>query len=56
MSRLLVSLGDQVKAGEPLAEVDSPDFATAISAYRKALATAQTTRRLADMDKELIAA
>ena len=42
VSRLLVSLGDQVKAGDPLAEVDSPDFATAISAYRKALATAQT--------------
>jgi membrane fusion protein, heavy metal efflux system len=54
VSRLLVSPGDQVKAGDPLAEVDSPDFATAISAYRKALATAQTTRRVADMDKDLI--
>ncbi len=54
VSRLLVSPGDQVKAGDPLAEVDSPDFATAISAYRKALATAQTTRRVAEMDKDLI--
>jgi cobalt-zinc-cadmium efflux system membrane fusion protein len=54
VSRLLVSPGDQVKAGDPLAEVDSPDFASAISAYRKALATAQTTRRLADMDKDLL--
>jgi membrane fusion protein, heavy metal efflux system len=54
VSRLLVSPGDQVKAGDPLAEVDSPDFATAISAYRKALATAQTARRVADMDKDLI--
>ncbi|MFZ0827325.1 MAG: efflux RND transporter periplasmic adaptor subunit [Verrucomicrobiia bacterium] len=54
VSRLLVSLGDQVKAGDPLAEVDSPDFATAISAYRKALATAQTARQVADMDKDLI--
>jgi cobalt-zinc-cadmium efflux system membrane fusion protein len=54
VSRLLVSLGDNVKAGDPLAEVDSPDFATAISAYRKALATAQTLRRVADMDKDLI--
>jgi cobalt-zinc-cadmium efflux system membrane fusion protein len=54
VSRLLVSPGDQVKAGDPLAEVDSPDFATAISAYRKALATALTTRRIADMDKDLI--
>jgi cobalt-zinc-cadmium efflux system membrane fusion protein len=54
VSRLLVSLGDQVKAGDPLAEVDSPDFAAAISAYRKALATAQTARRVADLDKDLI--
>jgi len=49
-----VNPGDNVKAGDPLAEVDSPDFATAISAYRKALATAQTLRRVADMDKDLL--
>jgi cobalt-zinc-cadmium efflux system membrane fusion protein len=54
VSRLLVSPGDTVKAGDPLAEVDSPDFAAAISAYRKALATAQTLRRVADMDMDLI--
>jgi membrane fusion protein, heavy metal efflux system len=54
VSRLLVSLGAQVKAGDPLAEVYSPDFATAIGAYRKALATAKTDRRLADLDKDLI--
>ena len=54
VSRLLVSVGDQVKPGDPLAEVDSPDFAAAISAYRKALATAQTLRRVADMDKDLL--
>jgi cobalt-zinc-cadmium efflux system membrane fusion protein len=54
VSRLLVSLGDRVKKGDPLAEVASPDFATAISAYQKALATAQTDRRLADLDKDLI--
>ena len=54
VSRLLVSPGDKVKAGDPLAEVDSPDFAAAISAYRKALSTAQTLRRVADMDKDLI--
>ena len=55
VTRLLVSPGDQVKAGDVLAEVDSPDFATAISAYRKALATAQTTRRIADVDRDLFA-
>jgi membrane fusion protein, heavy metal efflux system len=55
VSRLLVSLGDRVKQGAALAVVDSPDFAAAIGAYRKAIATAQTSRRLADLDKELIA-
>ena len=54
VSKLLVNPGDKVKAGDPLAEVDSPDFAAAISAYRKARATAQTLRRVADMDKDLI--
>jgi cobalt-zinc-cadmium efflux system membrane fusion protein len=54
VSRLLVSLGQKVKKGEPLAAVESPDFATAISAYHKALATAQTDRRLADLDKDLL--
>jgi len=54
VSKLLVNPGDKVKVGDALAEVDSPDFAAAISAYRKALATAQTLRRVADMDKDLI--
>ena len=54
VSRLLVSPGQQVKKGDPLAVVDSPDFATAVSAYRKARATAQTARRLADLDKDLL--
>ena len=54
VSRLVVSLGDQVRKGGALAEVDSSDFAAAIGAYRKALATAKTNRRLADLDKDLI--
>jgi cobalt-zinc-cadmium efflux system membrane fusion protein len=54
VSRLLVSLGAQVQAEQPLAEVDSPDFATAVSAYRKALATAKITRLLAEQDQRLI--
>jgi cobalt-zinc-cadmium efflux system membrane fusion protein len=53
VSRLLVSPGDRVKKGQPLAVVDSPDFAVAVSAYRKAIVTAQTLRRLADMDMDL---
>jgi cobalt-zinc-cadmium efflux system membrane fusion protein len=54
VSRLLVAPGDRVKKGDPLALVESADFATAISAYRKAIATAQTTRRLADLDKDIL--
>jgi cobalt-zinc-cadmium efflux system membrane fusion protein len=54
VSHLLVSLGQKVKKGQPLATVDSPDFASAISAYQKALATAKTNRHLADLDKDLL--
>jgi membrane fusion protein, heavy metal efflux system len=53
VTRVLVSLGDHVKPGEPLAAVDSPDFAAAIGSYRKALASARTARRLADLEKDL---
>jgi cobalt-zinc-cadmium efflux system membrane fusion protein len=55
VSRLLVSPGDQVKKGQPLAMVSSPDYAAALGTYRKALATASNARRLADMDKDLLA-
>jgi cobalt-zinc-cadmium efflux system membrane fusion protein len=54
VSRLLVSPGQRVEKGEPLAEVDSPDFASAVSAYRKAVSTAQTLRRVASMDRDLV--
>lgn len=53
VTRLLVALGAKVKKGDALAAVDSPDFAAAVGAYHKALATAQTNRRLADLDKDL---
>jgi cobalt-zinc-cadmium efflux system membrane fusion protein len=53
VTRLLVSPGQQVAAGQALAMVDSSDFAAATSAYAKAVATARTTRQLADTDKEL---
>ncbi len=54
VARLLVAPGDKVKKGQALALVDSPDFAAAIGAYRKALVTAKNARRLADMDKDLV--
>lgn len=54
VARLLVSPGQKVRKGDPLATVSSPDFAAAISAYGKALATAKNTRRVADVDKDLV--
>ena len=54
VARLLVDIGDRVKKGDALAVVDSPDFAAAVSAYRKALTTAHTARRLADLEKDLV--
>ncbi|MFC5436837.1 efflux RND transporter periplasmic adaptor subunit [Rhodanobacter umsongensis] len=54
VTRLLVSPGDKVEKGQALAWVDSPDFAQAVSTYRKAFATARNARRLADMDKDLV--
>ncbi len=54
VSRLLVSTGEKVSKGAPLAVVDSADFAAAISAYGKSLATARNARRLADVDKDLL--
>ena len=53
VTRILVSPGQKVAAGQALAMVDSSDFAAATSAYAKALATARTARQLADTDKEL---
>ena len=53
VSRLVVSLGAKVKAGDPLAMVDSPDYAVAISGYRKAVVTAKNLRRIAELDQQL---
>jgi len=53
VTRLLVQPGQPVAAGQALAMVDSSDFAAATSAYAKAVATARTTRQLADADKDL---
>lgn len=54
VARLLVAPGDKVRKGQPLAVVDSPDFAAAVSAYSKALVTARNARRLAEMDQDLV--
>jgi cobalt-zinc-cadmium efflux system membrane fusion protein len=53
VSRLLVQPGDHVAKGQLLATVDSPDYAGAVAAYRKAVVAAGAARKLADMDKDL---
>ncbi|HXL70498.1 MAG TPA: efflux RND transporter periplasmic adaptor subunit [Rhizomicrobium sp.] len=55
VSRLIVEQGAEVKKGDALAAVISPDFSAAVSAYRKALVSAETLRKLADLDKDLLA-
>ncbi len=55
VSRLLVSVGNRVKAGEPMAIVTSPDFAAALGAFRKTEAAAHNARRIADLDQQLFA-
>lgn len=54
--RLLVEVGAQVNRGDPLAAISSPDFAAAVSAYRKAQAAALQTKRIADLNAELFKA
>jgi membrane fusion protein, heavy metal efflux system len=51
--RILVQPGAWVKRGDALATVSSPDFASAVSDFRKAQATAVQTRRVASLDSAL---
>jgi len=53
--KLLVTLGQNVTKGQALATVASPDFATAASAYRTAVAAAQAADQLAATDRDLFA-
>ncbi len=53
VARLEVQLGQAVGRGQILATVASPDFATDVSALRKAEATAKNARRVASLDEEL---
>jgi cobalt-zinc-cadmium efflux system membrane fusion protein len=55
VSQLLVEPGQAVSKGDALARVISPDYASAVSTYRKALVTAQNARKLANLDKDLLA-
>jgi membrane fusion protein, heavy metal efflux system len=51
--RILVQPGAWVKRGDVLATVSSPDFASAVSDFRKAQATAVQSRRVANLDSAL---
>ncbi len=53
VTKLLVQPGTSVPSGAALATVSSPDFAAAIGAYRKAVATATNMQRIADQDAQL---
>jgi cobalt-zinc-cadmium efflux system membrane fusion protein len=53
VSQLMVSLGAKVKQGDVLATASSPDYATAIATYRKAITTAKNARRIAELAEQL---
>lgn len=55
VTRIFVALGQHVERGQPLALVQSADYATAIGAYRKAVVTAANARRVANADRDLAA-
>ncbi len=53
VTAILVQPGAEVRKGQPLAYVSSPDFAADLAAYRKATATFANTKRIADLDDQL---
>lgn len=53
VARLLVQVGTHVGSGAPLATVSSPDFATAVAAYRKAESAYRNLERIAEQDAQL---
>jgi len=55
VTQIFVALGQPVVKGQPLALVQSADYASAIGAYRKAVVTASNARRLANADRDLAA-
>ena len=54
--KILVNTGDSVTAGQVLATVSSPDFAAAISGYRKSEAAFHNAQRIETLDEKLFAA
>ena len=54
--RVLVQVGTQVRRGDALALLSSPDFAAAVSAYEKAQSAAKQTQKVAQLNAELFKA
>jgi cobalt-zinc-cadmium efflux system membrane fusion protein len=54
ITRIVVDLGTQVKTGDPLLYVSSPDLSTAISAYRKAQNRLELARHTLDRSRDLL--
>lgn len=55
VTRILVALGQHVGKGQPLAIIQSADYAAAVDNYRKAIVTARNARRIAVVDRDLAA-
>jgi len=55
VTKVLVTQGQHVARGQALAEVDSPDFAAAAGAYRKAVLAAKAVDAVAANDRALYA-
>ncbi|HEX4736427.1 MAG TPA: efflux RND transporter periplasmic adaptor subunit [Allosphingosinicella sp.] len=55
LTRLLVALGQHVAKGQPIALVQSADYATAVGTFQKAVVTAANARRIANADRDLAA-
>ena len=54
ITRILVDTGTNVKQGEPLLYVSSPDISAAVSTYRKARNREAFNKRIVDRTKELL--
>jgi membrane fusion protein, heavy metal efflux system len=55
VSRILVTLGTNVTAGQTMATVASPDFAADVATYRKAETALHNTSRILKLDEQLFA-
>ena len=55
VTKVLVTQGEHVAKGQALADVDSPDFASAAGAYRKSLLAAKAADGIAANDRVLVA-